>query len=354
MSALPETGVTAVESPQPAAKLISICIPTYNRALYLPETLESLLPQLGPDVELLVYDTGSTDGTPELVDRFQRRCPDLRFFALDEKLGFDETALLLLGQACGEYVWFFGSDDVLNGGAVDTVRARILQSSEKPSFIYLNHEVVGHDGNLLISSNVGRSGDREFRRGSQCVAWLGLHLGYISACVFRREDACPLDTAKEQEGSLWMGLYLNLLALAKPRPAAYIGQALVRARRNPGNIYDYSQIFCRNASRVFWSARKRGLGWFALYRAMNRTVRLFHFHHAVSRRCDEPVELDRALPAMFRTCWMYPWFWLLIVPMRLVPSRVVRTFRDYLRRKREQHNARVPLHGSAPVAREQE
>lgn len=320
------------------ATLISICIPVYNRARYLPETIESFVPQLGKDVELLVYDTGSTDGTRELMEAFQRRSPEIRFFSLDTKRGFDETALLLLEQCRGEYVWFFGSDDVLREGAIDAIRSRILQ--RRPSFIYLNHEVVDDAGRLLIRSHVGRSKDREFRTGEQCVAWLGLYLGYISACVFRRGPGWSLAEAKEFNGSLWMGLYLNLLSLSKGRPALYIGQPMLRARRNPGNIYDYGEVFCRRASHVFWNARKHGMSWFTIYRAMNRTVRMFYLRFSVAQRSDDPAELDRTFPAMLRTCWIYPWFWLLIVPVRLAPVRLMRAIRNRLRRWRERRNSK--------------
>ena len=336
---------------QPGAKLISICIPTYNRARYLPETLESLLPQLAADVELIVYDTGSTDGTAELMQRYQQRVPEIRFFSLDERRGFDEALLFLLSQARGEYVWYFGSDDVLDAGAVDEIRKRILGSPERPSLVFLNHTIVDHDGSLLIPSNLGRNEDCEFRDGRRCVAWLCLHLGYISACIFRRDPALSIERTKSFLGSMWMGVHLNLWSISRGGPAFYIGRPVVRARRNPGNIYDYGEIFCRRASQVFWNARSHGIDWLTLYRAMNRTVRLFYFRYAVSRRCENPAELDRALPAMLRTCWAYPWFWLLVVPVRLMPSRLVRAVRDYLVRSRTQRNERSELGGSARVVR---
>jgi glycosyltransferase involved in cell wall biosynthesis len=339
------------QAAQPCEVLISICIPTFNRARYLSEAIENLLPQLAPDIELLVYDTGSTDGTRELMGRFRDRYPGIRFFFLDTRRGFDETALLLLEQCRGEYVWLFGSDDLLKEGAIEAVRQRILRSPVRPSFLYLNHEVIGHDGKLLIPSNLGRKRDREFLDGRQCVAWLGLFLGYISACVFRRDPALSLTSAKEFDGSLWMGLHLNLLSLSKGGPALYIGQPLVSARRNPGNTYDYGEVFCRGASRVFWKARSQGIGCFTIYRGMNRTVRVLYLRFCLSWRSDDPAQLSRTFPVMLRTCWMYPWFWLLIVPVRLTPTRLARAVRDRLRQWREQRNARpgpIELYAQSP------
>jgi glycosyltransferase involved in cell wall biosynthesis len=336
--------VTADRSEQLAEvrePLLSICIPTHNRARYLPEAFESILPQLAPDVELLVYDTGSTDGTPELMREFNHRFPETRFFSLDTRRGFDEALLLLLEQARGEYVWCFGSDDVLKQGAIDAIRRRVLRSPTRPSLILLNHEVVDHEGRLLIPSNVGRAKDREFRDGRKSTAWFGLHLGYVSSCIFRRDPALSIADARQFDGSMWMGMHLNLWSLAKGGPALYVGQPLVRARRNPGNTYNYGEVFCRKASQVFWEARRNGIGWFTIYRALNRTVRLFYWRFSVAWRCDDPAELRRAFPVILRTCWMYPWFWLLIVPVRWAPPPLARAIRDRLRRGRERRNARL-------------
>jgi abequosyltransferase len=47
--------------------LLSICIATYNRGGYIGETLDTIIPQLDNDVELLVVDGASTDNTKDVV-----------------------------------------------------------------------------------------------------------------------------------------------------------------------------------------------------------------------------------------------------------------------------------------------
>lgn len=321
--------------------LLSICIPTYNRARYLPEALESIIYQLTPDVELLVYDTGSSDGTQLLMENYARRVPSLRFFSLPSKRGFDETVLLLLKQCRGEYVWLFGSDDVLKIGAIAAVRDRILKSPVGPAFFFLNHEVVDHEGKRLIGSNVRRATDRKFGDARRAAAWLGLHLGYISACVFRKPSRADIETGREFIGTLWMGLYFNLISLSSGGPAHYVGRPLIRARRNPGNVYDYAEVFVRKAKLVFSAARRSGLRRWTIYRAMNKTVRAFYFRMILAWRCDDPGMFHATFPAMLQACWMYPWFWLLIAPVRLVPACLIRVAHNYLRGRRERRNRRA-------------
>jgi glycosyltransferase involved in cell wall biosynthesis len=52
---------------------VSIVVPAYNHARYLPQALDSLLAQDHPDLEVIVLDDGSTDATPEVLERYTGR-----------------------------------------------------------------------------------------------------------------------------------------------------------------------------------------------------------------------------------------------------------------------------------------
>src|SRR6478752_3363994 len=68
---------------------LSLCIATLNRAPYLNETLECLVPQLNSDVEIVILDGGSRDRTPDVVERFRRRFPQLKYERKAEAGGID-------------------------------------------------------------------------------------------------------------------------------------------------------------------------------------------------------------------------------------------------------------------------
>lgn len=86
----------------------SILMPTYNRAAFLPETLESVFAQRFADYELIVVDDGSSDGTPALLARYGERLRVLR----QARRGPGAARNLGLAQARGEYVIFLDSDDL--------------------------------------------------------------------------------------------------------------------------------------------------------------------------------------------------------------------------------------------------
>ncbi len=326
---------------EPAQKLISICIPTFNRANYLKETLESILPQLGPDIEVVVSDNGSTDDTKSIVLEYQQKNPDIRYFSNDANLGFDRNLLRCLEHASGEYVWFFGSDDVLNEGGVETVRRRILDASARPALVYLNHDVVDNRGELLIRSQVGCEKDREFPSAPKCLEFLRLNLGFLSALVVRQEPSAQVASAAEFVGSEWLHLHLVLCSLLAGGSVQYVGRPSVRARRSLSFANDLTKVFVGQVDRIFWDAHRRGYPWLTVYRTMNGIVKSQYARIALAWRCDDAEQLRRSYPVLRGTCWKYPWFWLLIVPLRYTPRWLAVAFRNRLRALRTWRNSRL-------------
>jgi GT2 family glycosyltransferase len=90
--------------------LVSVVIPTFNRARTLPRAVESALGQSHPHVEIVVADDGSSDGTGELVRERWGREPRVRYLYQDNA-GVSAARNLALGQASGDFVAFLDSDD---------------------------------------------------------------------------------------------------------------------------------------------------------------------------------------------------------------------------------------------------
>jgi glycosyltransferase involved in cell wall biosynthesis len=64
---------------------VSVCIPTYNTARYLPEAIESVLCQEFDDNELVICDNASTDDTSEICGRYRKE--RVRYVRFDEFVG---------------------------------------------------------------------------------------------------------------------------------------------------------------------------------------------------------------------------------------------------------------------------
>jgi len=91
--------------------LVSICIPTYNRANMVNRTIESALDQTYPHIEVIVVDDCSTDNTDEIVASFND--PRLKYVKNSRNLGQFQNCNLCLDIAKGKYIHILHSDDYI-------------------------------------------------------------------------------------------------------------------------------------------------------------------------------------------------------------------------------------------------
>ncbi|OQW96400.1 MAG: hypothetical protein BWK77_04870 [Verrucomicrobia bacterium A1] len=102
---------------QTRSPVVSVVIPTYNRASFIRGAIESVLTQTYGDLELLVVDDGSTDDTPAVVAAI--RDARLRYIRCDTNEGAAAARNRGIREARGEYVAFQDSDDVWLAGKLD-------------------------------------------------------------------------------------------------------------------------------------------------------------------------------------------------------------------------------------------
>lgn len=89
--------------------LVSVVIATYNMGRYLPETINSVLAQTYSPLEIIVVDDGSTDGTGDIVARWQE---DVRFrYIQQSNLGQQAAKNRGVAEASGEFIAFLDADD---------------------------------------------------------------------------------------------------------------------------------------------------------------------------------------------------------------------------------------------------
>ena len=120
--------------------LLSICIPTFNRAEKLDNCLNSILisKQLckDHDLEICFSDNDSNDNTKNVVDSYKSKL-NINYFKNSKNLGFAKNAINVVGLARGEYSWIVGDDDLI---LPETLRVlfQILQSNLNIEIFFLN------------------------------------------------------------------------------------------------------------------------------------------------------------------------------------------------------------------------
>jgi len=116
---------------------LSICIPTYNRAVFLAQLLDSIIAQATSDCEIVISDNASNDNTQQVASEYGLRFSGLRYLRQNQNIGADRNSDCAVEAATGEYCWLFSDDDLMKPGAIATV-LEILQDGH--SLVLVNGE----------------------------------------------------------------------------------------------------------------------------------------------------------------------------------------------------------------------
>ena len=106
----------------------SIIVPVYNGEEYLSQTLECLLSQSENDTEIIVVNDGSTDSTQSIIDKFAKKEERIKA-VLQENAGVSAARNNGIERACGEYIIFIDSDDLLGDGALEKIYSAMQSTS---------------------------------------------------------------------------------------------------------------------------------------------------------------------------------------------------------------------------------
>lgn len=102
-------------------KLLTVIVPVYNTADYLPRCVDSLLNQgLGEQLEILLVNDGSTDGSEKICDKYYAAYPTIIRLLEKDNGGVSSARNLGMDNASGRYLTFVDSDDYISAGGGGT------------------------------------------------------------------------------------------------------------------------------------------------------------------------------------------------------------------------------------------
>lgn len=170
------------------APKVSVLIPTYNYAGYLPEAIESVLSQSYTDFELLIIDDHSSDKTAEIVSRYAEGDKRISFRVNPCNLGMVENWNLCLREAGGEYVKYIFGDDLLCSG--DAIRLMVAALDDHPgvSLVASARRIIDSEGRpTAVLAHFPDSGCIEGRRViNRCLRHQKNLVGEPTAVMFRK------------------------------------------------------------------------------------------------------------------------------------------------------------------------
>ncbi|MDD5634411.1 MAG: glycosyltransferase family 2 protein [Candidatus Omnitrophica bacterium] len=134
-----------------ADPLVSVVMPTYNRAGTIERAVKSVLLQTYKNCELIIVDDGSKDDTENIVARFKSE--KVKYFKNDRNRGVVYTRNFGIKEARGEYVAFLDSDDEWFAEKIEKQLNKALEI-EKPLFVFCNGYCEGTEKKYAWDLNI--------------------------------------------------------------------------------------------------------------------------------------------------------------------------------------------------------
>jgi abequosyltransferase len=234
--------------------LLTIAIPTYNRAPLLSQSLAVLSVQLQefPDVELIVSDNASTDETKKVVSEHLERGVNLRYVQNESNFGMDRNFQQCFQFAQGKYFWLLSDDDIALPGSIALIRNYLLKNEY--DLVFMEHFVAGEyslpyrqvDGDRLVS-----------KVSADPIAfshWVNLRgdLVYITAFIVNKDRlGITAESLQKLVGTFILQLGWIMTSLNQFSKGLLISKGLVLGGTDvPKGGFSAGKVFGQNYARV--------------------------------------------------------------------------------------------------------
>ncbi|GAB3224702.1 hypothetical protein GCM10027346_05140 [Hymenobacter seoulensis] len=146
MASFPAASELSANSPLPLVSIVATC---YNHAPFLRPALDSILAQTYPNIEVVLLDNASTDGSAAILQEYAARYPHWHLQLLPENIGLCRAFNLGYRRTSGEFVVDFATDDVLLPERLTQQVALFQQLPPHVGVVYSDAELIDEQGRHL-------------------------------------------------------------------------------------------------------------------------------------------------------------------------------------------------------------
>lgn len=168
---------------------ISVCIPVRNGGEFLPLAVNSVLNQSFGDMELIIVDNCSTDGTAEWLAAKAAEIDKIRFYRNAVDIGMTGNFNASLAYAAGEYVKFLCADDLLSPGSLERMAEALDADPSATLLVGARRLIDDKGGTIAVQRYAPEKADIPGEQAINRCLFGRNYIGEPSAVMFRRSAA---------------------------------------------------------------------------------------------------------------------------------------------------------------------
>ncbi|MCS7010633.1 MAG: glycosyltransferase [Anaerolineales bacterium] len=228
--------------------LVSIVTPSYNQARFLEETIRSVLAQDYPNLEYIIVDGGSQDGSVEIIQKYAHR---LAWWISEKDRGHADALNKGFARARGEILAWLNSDDTYYPGAVRQA-VEVLLAHPEVGMVYGDADITDAEGRIIGRFASRQTDYHKLLRGSVHIPQATT---FFRADLYRQVGPLSLDYFFAFDYDLWV-------KLAKISRLLYVPQrwATFRLHEAGKSVKDDSVCY-PDMLKIYARERGGGLSW---------------------------------------------------------------------------------------------
>ncbi|WP_221091165.1 glycosyltransferase family 2 protein [Deinococcus aquaedulcis] len=312
--------------------LLSLCIPTYNRAGLLRQMLQSILNDLAAmpharGVEIVIANNASSDDTRSVISDFQQRYPEVAWNIHHHAVSVGaDNVQIVTDYARGEFVWILSDDDLLLPGAISRLMAELNPETDAV-VVTCNHFIDGGAPGGLVQPVLPAAYRNGHTRPSEVIGELGTWITFLSVLCFRHSLTQDIDY-RPTFGTNLPQSYMFMDALLHSRRTVYVSEPLLSMRHDNAGGYSYFKVFVNSFNSLLDYGCSRGLDAATAARIRTKHLRGFLIStviaHRINRNGRFNIDWAGTRRLFYQAYSTNATYWLGAVPVLYLPTGLLR------------------------------
>lgn len=239
--------ISVLKEREKVQPILSICIPTYNRAQYLDKCLKSIFDYIGEDknIEVVVSDNNSEDNTKEIVDKYMAMYSNFKYFKNEKNVGADRNIIEALNRGTGKFIASHGDDDYFAPFSIYKIINKLYENRDCSVFYMFNRTDASKKKNFGINN---------------FIKDVSFYCTFISGIILKKNDYKSIEDKYKFVHFKLNQVYLQLLMLKDNEEYCVLYDYFLEqsGERKPDG-YNFAEVFINNYLEILNYFKQYGL-----------------------------------------------------------------------------------------------